>query len=476
MATTFRSGPRDPRTGATSTVISPGNIVRADGRTDNERSQMASQFTADPGQEQSYRQAERDYQEFLQSSGRSSTNPFGDAGVFGGGVNFSGIMTPRQIEDVNRLAYNQYLGLVSGRGTQRCGIGDFIPGYAPALKIGSNTPRGRVVAAPTQPKQGGIFSLSPTLGILRNLFGRGNISRTLDDGGIDYSAEGIETLDVSPPEKTTPGYDTLAGENLFNLGPFVQVAQQDSEAFAQAQALADQDRIQLEYPEGVERRSLYEGLAAPGTGLRLEDLVGPNKVADLSDLSDSANLGNPYAGTTGAFVPRRIEITPDGKLIEVPVGFDKGGEVPAGEGLFSKEELARQDRIASAEPQPDGSMPDVDSLRFATQEEVDMGSYKHLQHLQDKFNYHMKAAQSPVTTIAGFLPFQANPANRVAHAEDAEMYRGMIEDFKDKRARAIVNYEAYIQAGGMPLYVNTEKGAYFSGFPDALVNFKATNP
>ena len=112
--TTFRT---DPRTGRA--TISPGNIVRADGRTDNERSQIASQFTADPGQEQNYRQAERDYQEFLQSSGRSSTNPYGDAGVFGGGVNFSGIMTPRQIEDVNRLAYNQYLGLASGRGTQR---------------------------------------------------------------------------------------------------------------------------------------------------------------------------------------------------------------------------------------------------------------------------------------------------------------------------------------------------------------------
>ena len=120
---TFRT---DPRTGRA--TISSGNIVRADGRTDNERSQMASQFTADPGQEQSYRQAERDYQGFLQSSGRSSTNPYGDAGVFGGGVNFSGIMTPRQIEDVNRLAYNQYLGLASGRGTQRGGIGDFIPG------------------------------------------------------------------------------------------------------------------------------------------------------------------------------------------------------------------------------------------------------------------------------------------------------------------------------------------------------------
>lgn len=321
MATTFRSGPRDPRTGATSTVISPGNIVRADGRTDNERSQMASQFTADPGQEQSYRQAERDYQEFLQSSGRSSTNPYGGAGIFGARANFSNIMTPRQIDDVNRLAYNQYLGLASGRGTQRGGIGDFIPGYAPALKMGSNTPRGRIVAAPTQPKQGGIFSLSPMIGILRNLFGGGNTLRALDDGGVDYSAEGIETLDVSPPEKTTPGYDTLAGENLFNLGPFVQVAQQDPEAFAKAQALADQDRIQLEYPEGVEQKSLYEGLAPTARGLDLSDLVGPGKNTDLSDVSDSASLGNPYAGTTGAFVPKRIEITPDGKLIEVPVGF-----------------------------------------------------------------------------------------------------------------------------------------------------------
>ena len=159
-------------------------------------------------------------------------------------------------------------------------------------------------------------------------------------------------------------------------------------------------------------------------------------------------------------------------------GFADGGN-PVVEGvgsLFSPEEQARQEQIAAAELQPDGSLPDVDSLRFTTPEEVDMGSYKHLQDLQDRFNYHMEAAQSPVSMIADFLPVQANPANRMAHAKDAEMYRGMIEDFKDKRARAIVNYEAYIQAGGMPLYVNTEKGAYFSGFPDALVNFRATNP
>ena len=203
MPTTFKSGPRDPRTGATSTVISPGNIIRADGRTDNERSQMASQFTADPGQEREYQQAEQDYQEFLQSSGRSSTNPYGDSGLFGASANYRSNnpalgMSQGQIDAVNRLAYNQYLGLVSGRGTQKGGQGEFVPGYAPALKIGSNTPRGTVVAAPNQPKPGGLLRFMPSAQLLQGIFGGGNILRTLDDGGVDYSAEGIETLDAAP--------------------------------------------------------------------------------------------------------------------------------------------------------------------------------------------------------------------------------------------------------------------------------------
>jgi hypothetical protein len=314
----------------------------------------------------------------MAASGRSDTNPYGDSGLFGGEANFTNIMTPRQIDDVNRLAYNQYLGLASGRGTQRGGQGECGPGYAPALKIGSNTPGGRVIAAPTQPKQGGIadfFNLSPTLGILRSLFGRGNIPRTLDDGGVDYSTEGIETLDAAPVLKPgeaaapAPSYTLVSAQprkdnSPFNLEGFIEnlprtgvgqffdqvqekfnsgrgrfglefdpsekrfgvnlkipIAQQDPQAFARDQALANQDRTQLEYPEGVERRSLYEGLASPATGLRLSDIVGPTRNTELSDLSDSASFGNPYAGTTGAFVPKRIEITPDGKLIEVPVGF-----------------------------------------------------------------------------------------------------------------------------------------------------------
>jgi|9_EtaG_2_1085328.scaffolds.fasta_scaffold19997_2 hypothetical protein len=323
------------------------------------------------------------FEEFKKATGRTDTDPYGYSGMFyepgknrllgreGGRFGNEGL-TQRAIDRINRMSYDQYRGLVSGKGYRKGGKGAPVPGYAPALKIGEETPMGRVVAAPTQPKRSGIASLSPALGLLDALFGRSRILRTLDDGGVNYSTEGIETLDVLPPGPTAPApVDTGSGFTLvgaqprkdnslfnlegfiknvpksgvgqfvdqvqekFNMGPGELVAQQDPQAFARDQALADQNRTQLEYPTvedrgslygrsnpiPVQRKSLYEGLAAPGTGLRLEDIVGPNKIADLSDLSDSAIFGSPYAGTTGAFVPKRVEIGPDGKLIEVPVGF-----------------------------------------------------------------------------------------------------------------------------------------------------------
>lgn len=193
MPVTFRGG-----------RISSDNIVRSDGYTDRERAESISILPEDPRRQSQIKAPEGagTLQEFMAASGRSDTNPYGDSGLFGGRTNVTNRMTPKQIADINLLAYNQYLGLASGRGNQRGGQGEFVPGYAPALKIGSNTPSGRVVAAPTQPEQGGgiadFFKLSPTLGILQSLFGRGNIPRTLDDGGVDYSTEGIETLNAAP--------------------------------------------------------------------------------------------------------------------------------------------------------------------------------------------------------------------------------------------------------------------------------------
>ena len=154
------------------------------------------------------------FEEFKKTTGRSDKNPYGDAGMFGADADYRASTRPiigdgsnssprdfgmsqSTINQLNRQAYNQYLGLVSGRGTQRGGQGEFVPGYAPALKLGSETPRGTVVAAPNQSNQGGIFSLSPTLGLIKSLFGSGNIPRTLDDsslGAVNYSTEGIETL------------------------------------------------------------------------------------------------------------------------------------------------------------------------------------------------------------------------------------------------------------------------------------------
>ena len=160
------------------------------------------------------------FEEFKKATGRSDTNPYGDAGLFGSGADYSNNLSQDQIDKVNRQAYNQYLGLVSGRGTQRGGQGDFIPGYAPALKLGSETPSGTVVAAPNQPKpaMGGILNFLPGVGMLQRLFGGSNTLRTLDDGGVTYSTEGIETL-MTPSAAPTETSNLALSPTLISAQP-----------------------------------------------------------------------------------------------------------------------------------------------------------------------------------------------------------------------------------------------------------------
>tara|TARA_R110002126_G_C10430403_1_gene498115 strand:- start:56 stop:1402 length:1347 start_codon:yes stop_codon:yes gene_type:complete len=86
--------------------------------------------------------------------------------------------------------------------------------------------------------------------------------------------------------------------------------------------------------ESLPRAGMYEGFAEPSYGITLEDLE--KGVANLSDIQDEAETGNPYAGTSGNFVPQQYEIV-DGSVIANPVGFDDGGAVPveeAGIGSF----------------------------------------------------------------------------------------------------------------------------------------------
>ena len=84
--------------------------------------------------------------------------------------------------------------------------------------------------------------------------------------------------------------------------------------------------------ETLPRADLYgklqqnpKGFAEPSYGIMLEDIE--KGVANLSDLQDEAETGNPYAGTSGNFVPQQYEIV-DGSVIANPVGFDDGGDVP----------------------------------------------------------------------------------------------------------------------------------------------------
>jgi hypothetical protein len=368
---TFKSGPRDPVTGQSSARISPDNVVRSDGYTDRERAEIS--ITPEDPRRQNQRVTPKgalSFQDFLSATGRSDQDPYGSSrGTIASGLSKLGTLDYRNnlssgiINALNLQAYNKYinpqpdgqmqsfrpgdLAFIDGR-TQRAvrapstaeGIMRFMPtarmlqglfnpsvefepvGQGPATR-GSRRPPSAL--GPTSTLQPG--EAAPSGFILASAQPRDNRSLLDVEGFIEnLPRTGVGRFfdQVQEKFKAGPGIFGLefdSDKRQIGLNYKIPIAQQDPQAFARDQALANQNRTQLEYPEGVERRSLYEGLASPATGLRLSDIVGPTRNTELSDLSDSASFGNPYAGTTGAFVPKRIEITPDGKLIEIPVGF-----------------------------------------------------------------------------------------------------------------------------------------------------------
>ena len=376
MAYTFRSGPRDPETGRSSTVISSDNLIRDPGtgraaQADNsgrvtgitrrERAKFAGPAPLPAGA--------MTREEYMTATGRTEKDPYGltkggfarglqalDKALGGSGLDYSGIQSLAQRNAIIDHAYEKYLNPTNMQGNLR----QFLPNEI-ALLTDPATGARFPAQATAVPRDLGFAGVLPGAGIAQFLMGpktelvpmEGTFT---DTESVEQQATNLMPVSYRPTKNNLLNapidYSQLPNLLKEGVGRYFQagraglpvgrgriepeidlknrrvgitykmpIAQQDPQAFARDQALADQNRIQLEYPEGVERRSLYEGLAAPGTGLRLEDLVGPNKVADLSDLSDSASFGSPYAGTTGAFVPKRIEITPDGKLIEIPVGF-----------------------------------------------------------------------------------------------------------------------------------------------------------
>ena len=125
------------------------------------------------------------------------------------------------------------------------------------------------------------------------------------------------------------------------------------------------------------------------------------------------------------------------------LGFAEGGDVPL---------------------QDDGSLPGVDDLRYMSPAEVEEGSYRFLQDMERQMMDHLVAAQSPVTTELG-VPMQASPDNRRYHYEEAERLRNIIDQFKERRAKAISAYPDSAEK----LYMKEGQEPYVRGFPDTLV-------
>ena len=158
-------------------------------------------------------QDQYEFETFKAMTGRSDTNPYGDAGRFGSNADYSGIMSAQQINDVNRMAFEQAKGLQSGRGFQGRGMSAPQQGYAPALKIGERIPGGTVAAA--NPEASGLGSFLRDGGFLGALLGGGNRPRKFVPVGSGGDALGaVDYNTVSQFPETTRSTRPVTESNL----------------------------------------------------------------------------------------------------------------------------------------------------------------------------------------------------------------------------------------------------------------------
>jgi hypothetical protein len=132
---------------------------------------------------------------------------------------------------------------------------------------------------------------------------------------------------------------------------------------------------------------------------------------------------------------------PRGETFSEYLGFAEGGDVPL---------------------QDDGSLPGVDELRFMTPEEVETGSYNYLQDLEQQMMNHLLEAQNPAhaNKMGGVY------SDRVQyHYGEAEKLRDQIEQFRERRASAILNYPD----SETKMYMKEGQDPYVRGFPDSIV-------
>ena len=185
-------------------------------------------------------------------------------------------------------------------------------------------------------------------------------------------------------------------------------------------------------------------------GAAAADYVG-DKISDAFDYM----TGAPKARASDTYIVRKSR---KGQTLY-------GGEDPRGETFAEFLGISGFENGGDVQLQDDGSLPGVDDLRFMTPAEVEEGSYAFLQDLEQQMMYHLSEAQNPVEMQGDIFPTQRSVDNTRYHYEEAERLRDQIEQFRERRASAILNYPD----SETKMYMKEGQAPYVRGFPDSIV-------
>ncbi len=303
-------------------------------------------------------QEQYEFDKFKAMTGRSDKNPYGDAGRFGSNADYSGIMSAQQINDVNRIAFEQAKGLQSGRGFQGRGMGAPQQGYAPALKIGERIPGGTVAAA--NPEASGLGSFLKGGGFLGALLGGGNRPRKFvpadrvepfNPGTGPYDKDRMIEINqplVNPVREIGGSFDVPIMEQIANPGgqayeapvadmvdmtlptpPPENIAEMVSTRGAVDDAVASMrqalDRNYSPVPADVTRENIMDAILANQIRNRnarnVENLVGAAAADSQIRQAAADSLANQEDMAEKARRMQEINNPPGDPLIELPPGM-----------------------------------------------------------------------------------------------------------------------------------------------------------
>ena len=187
MAYTFRSGPRGPETGRSSTVISSDNLIRDPGTGRAAQADSSGRVTGVTRQEEARRRAApaplpagaMTREEYMTATGRTEKDPYGltkggfarglqalDKALGGSGLDYSGIQSLAQRNAIIDHAYEKYLNPTDMQGKLR----QFLPNEI-ALLTDPATGARFPAQAEAVPRDLGFAGVLPGAGIAQFLMG-----------------------------------------------------------------------------------------------------------------------------------------------------------------------------------------------------------------------------------------------------------------------------------------------------------------